>query len=257
MTCMPSSWASTLSRSSPVCEKLGACDYLLEIVQIVYLGVVLRDPPIFVARNDVFRQITPSCHSRLALLTRNRQTPLVRLLGIDIDFDIQHHNRSQKPHTLLRHCQQLRPIFRKLYALYCRVEVPHFDAFAAANVPEADGVVGGAAGEEGGGGVDVDGPEGALVAVVSAETFAVGREPGADYLIFGGGEEDVAVFGVSVDRDLAKAIFSACWGTKAHFIWVRDRSCKFGRLACAIFWGLHVGLTWPCSNIGRILMCLL
>lgn len=35
------------------------------------------------------------------------------------------------------------------------------------------------------------------MAVVGAEAFAVGREPGTDYLVFGTGEEDVAVFGVS------------------------------------------------------------
>ena len=39
--------------------------------------------------------------------------------------------------------------------------------------------------------------------VVGTEAFAVGGEPGADYLIFGAGEEDVAVFGVSVgERNL-------------------------------------------------------
>ena len=35
------------------------------------------------------------------------------------------------------------------------------------------------------------------MAVVGAEAFAVGGEPGADYLVFGAGEENVAVFGVS------------------------------------------------------------
>ena len=38
------------------------------------------------------------------------------------------------------------------------------------------------------------------MAVVGAEAFAVGGEPGADYLVFGAGEEDVAVFGVSVGK---------------------------------------------------------
>ena len=37
------------------------------------------------------------------------------------------------------------------------------------------------------------------MAVVGAEAFAVGGEPGADYLVFGAGEEYVAVLGVSVD----------------------------------------------------------
>lgn len=36
------------------------------------------------------------------------------------------------------------------------------------------------------------------MAVVRAKAFAVGREPGANYLVFGAGEENVAVFSVSV-----------------------------------------------------------
>ena len=34
------------------------------------------------------------------------------------------------------------------------------------------------------------------MAVVGAEAFAVGGEPGADYLVFGAREEYVAVFGI-------------------------------------------------------------
>lgn len=40
------------------------------------------------------------------------------------------------------------------------------------------------------------------MAVVGAEAFAVGGEPGANHLIFGAGKEDVAVFGVSVGKSL-------------------------------------------------------
>ena len=36
--------------------------------------------------------------------------------------------------------------------------------------------------------------------MVGAEAFAIGRKPGTDYLIFGAGEEDVAIFGVSVGK---------------------------------------------------------
>ena len=39
------------------------------------------------------------------------------------------------------------------------------------------------------------------MAVVCAEAFPVGGEPGADDLVFGAGEEDIAVFGVSVGRE--------------------------------------------------------
>lgn len=151
-------------------------------------------------RNDIPTQITPPRHRSLTLIARNDQTSLIALLRLHIYLDIEHHNRPQIPHSLLRHSEQFRPIIIELDPLDRRVEIPYFDAFARADVPKADGVVGGAGGEEGGAGVDVDGPEGALVAVVGAEAFAVGGEPGADHLVFGAGEEDVAVFGVSVGQ---------------------------------------------------------
>lgn len=149
-------------------------------------------------RNYVPAQITPSSHGSLTLIARNDQTPLIALFCLHIHLDIKHDNRPQIPHSLLRHSEQFRPIVVKLHPLDRRIEVPYFYTFTRADVPEADGIVGGAGGEEGGAGVDVNGPEGALVAVVGAEAFTVGGEPGADDLIFGAGEENVAVFGVSV-----------------------------------------------------------
>ena len=92
----------------------------------------------------------------------------------------------------------MRAIFIELNSLHRGVEVPDFYAPPSPHVPEADGVVCGAGGEEGGGRVDIDGPEGALVAVVGAEAFAVSGVPGADYLVLRAGEEDVAIFGVSL-----------------------------------------------------------
>ena len=43
------------------------------------------------------------------------------------------------------------------------------------------------------------------MAVVGAEAFAVGGEPGADDLVFGAGEEYVAVFGVSVGFEITES----------------------------------------------------
>lgn len=165
---------------------------------MAYLCVVLTDRPILMPRNNISAQVTPRSHSSFTLTARDDQTPLITLLRSDIDLHIQHHYRPQEPHSLLRHREQFRPILVKLYSFDGRIEVPYFYALARADVPEADGIVGGAGGEEGGARVDVDGPEGALVAVIGTEAFAVGGEPGADYLIFGAGEEYVAVFGVSV-----------------------------------------------------------
>ena len=152
-------------------------------------------------RDDIPTQITPPGHRRLSLITPNNETSLIALLGLHIHNHIQHYNRPQKAHSLFCHRKQFGPVLVELHPFHGRVEIPYFYAFARADIPETDGVVGGAGGEEGGAGVDVDGPEGALVAVIGAEAFAVGGEPGADYLVFGAGEEDVAIFGVSEGRE--------------------------------------------------------
>lgn len=165
---------------------------------MAYLCVVLTDRPILMPRNNVSAQVTPRSHGSFTLTARDDQTPLVTLLRRHVDLHIQHHYRPQESHSLLRHREQFRPILVELHPFDRRIEVPYFYALARTDVPEAHGIVGGAGGEEGGAGVDVDGPEGALVAMIGTEAFAVGGEPGADYLIFGTGEEYVAVFGVSV-----------------------------------------------------------
>ena len=57
------------------------------------------------SRNNVLGQITPRRDRRLALIARNRQRPLIALLRLHIHFDIQHDNRAQEPHALLRDCK--------------------------------------------------------------------------------------------------------------------------------------------------------
>ena len=44
------------------------------------------------------------------------------------------------------------------------------------------------------------------MAVVGAEAFAVGGEPGTNYLVFCAREEDVAVFGVSMGSESEEAV---------------------------------------------------
>ena len=63
------------------------------------------------------------------------------------------------------------------------------------------------------------------MAVVGAKALTIGGEPAADYLIFGGGEEDVAVFGISVKGILSKDV-SWYGNGEADLIWVKDRSCR-------------------------------
>lgn len=76
--------------------------------------------------------------------------------------------------------------------------VPGLEQLAGLDFPHAHRAVGAAGREEGGGRVDVDGPEGALVAFVGAEALAVGAVPGAHDMVFADGEEEIAFLGESV-----------------------------------------------------------
>ena len=49
--------------------------------------------------------------------------------------------------------------------------------------------------------------------MIGAKAFAVGGEPGADYLVFGTGEEDVAVFSVSMGKESGHTfLWAGSWG---------------------------------------------
>ena len=59
------------------------------------------------------------------------------------------------------------------------------------------------------------------MAVIGTEAFAIGGEPGADDLIFGTGEEYVAVFGVSVGQGSDESVRKESgfvFGAEAHLI---------------------------------------
>lgn len=126
-------------------------------------------------------------------------------------------------HALLGDAQQLGAILVELDALDGGREVPGHQALAGGHLPQLDGVVGGAGGDHGAGWVDVDGPDGALVAVVGAEALAVVGEPGADVLILGCGEDDIAIAVISVKRERLKSV------QERHGGHVRDAT---GRGAC-------------------------
>ena len=59
------------------------------------------------------------------------------------------------------------------------------------------------------------------MAMIGTEAFAIGGEPGADDLIFGTGEEYVAVFGVSVDSESEESVRNErgfAFGAETHLI---------------------------------------
>lgn len=166
-------------------------DGLVELVdgnvieEIAVLAVELRDGTVLVAGNDVLAEVTPAGDSGLAILADDSHDLLIALLGVDVELDVENNDSTQMTHTLLRHTQKLAAILAELDALDGGREVPCLEKSAGLDLPEADGVVGGTGGEDGGCGVDVDGPDGTLVAVVCTETLAVVREPNANLLVLG------------------------------------------------------------------------
>lgn len=100
-------------------------------------------------------------------------------------------------HTLLCDAEQLGAVLVELDALDGGGELPCHQALAGLDLPQLDGVISGARGDDGAGGVDVDGPDGTLVAVVCAEALAIVGEPRADVLVLCYGEDEVAIAVVS------------------------------------------------------------
>lgn len=166
--------------------------------EVACLAVVLRDGAVLVAGDDVLGQVAPAGDGGLALVADDGQDLFGALLGVDVQLDVEHDDGAQVAHALLCDAQQLGAVLVELDALHGGGEIPCHQALAGLDLPQLDGVVSGARGDDGAGGVDVDGPDGTLVAVVGANPLAVVRVPGADVLVLCYGEDDVAIAVVSV-----------------------------------------------------------
>ena len=68
--------------------------------------------------------------------------------------------------SLLRHAEQLLAIRAELNSLDRATKVPRLQQFARLHLPQPDRVVGGAGCEEVRGRINIDGPNGALMAVI-------------------------------------------------------------------------------------------
>lgn len=145
------------------------------------------------AGNDVLGQVAPASNGSLALVAHDCQIPLVALLGVDIQNDGENDDRTQMTHALLGNSQNLLSVGAELDTLDCGGEVPGLQQAAGLDFPESHGVVGATTRDYGGSGIDVDGPDGALVSLVGAETFAIVCIPDTDLLVLGHGEKEVAV----------------------------------------------------------------
>lgn len=163
------------------------------VEHVAGLGVVLADAAVLVAGDDVLAEVAPAGDGGLALVADDGEGALVGLGAVDVRVDVEDDDVAEVAHALLGDAEQLGAVLVELDALDGRGELPDLEAAARLDVPQADGVVGGARGDHGRGGVDVDGPDGTDVAVVRAEALAVVREPDADLLVLGDGEDEVAI----------------------------------------------------------------
>lgn len=171
------------------------------VQEIAGLAVVLADTTILVSSNDVLAHVAPSRNRGLGFVADNGQSLLVALLGLDVGVDIDDDNVTQVAHALFRDTEKPGAILVELDTLDGGGELPDLEALAALDVPEADGVIGRTRGDHGRGRVDIDGPDGTNVAVVGSETLAIVRKPGANLLILGDREDDIAIEVVAVDGE--------------------------------------------------------
>lgn len=173
----------------PVGTPLQVSDLATELVdrqvedEVAILAVVLGHGTVLVASDDVLGQVAPTGDGGLALVAHDDEGLLGVLGSGGVQVDVEDDDGAEVTHTLLSDAEQLGAVLVELDALDGGGELPGHQALASLNLPQLDGIVGRARGDQSGGGVDVDGPDGALVAVVGAEALAVVGEPGADVLV--------------------------------------------------------------------------
>lgn len=188
----------------PVGGPLEVDDGLVELVdgdvveELAGLGVVLADAAVLVAGDDVLAEVAPAGDGGLALVADDGEGSLIGLLGVNVGVDVVDDDVAEVAHALLRHAEQLGAVLVELDTLDGGGELPGLDVLSGLDVPEADGVVCGAGGDHGRCGFDIDSPDGTDMAVVGTEALAVVREPGANLLVLGDGEDDIAIEVVSI-----------------------------------------------------------
>lgn len=138
------------------------------VEQVTSLGVVLAHTAVFVASDDVLAEGAPASNGGLAFVADDGEDLFVALLGVDVWVDVHDNNVGEETHTLFSDAEKLGTILVELDTLDGGGELPGLEAATGLDVPETDGVVGGARGDHGRGRFDIDGPDGTDMAVVGS-----------------------------------------------------------------------------------------
>lgn len=180
--------------------------------ELAGLCVPLGDTAILVSRNDVLGEVGESSNGDTGkLVNNNAQRGLVGLRCVGGGVDVVDDDVAELSGTLLGHTQKLLSILRELDTLDRGQEVPCLEQLAGLNLPKSHGVVGTAGREKAGVRVDIDGPEGTLVALVCAEALAICAVPRADDVILGNGEDEVALLGEPVRGGVLAGVVGGAW----------------------------------------------
>ena len=174
-----------------------------KVEKFTSLAVILADAAVLVTRDDILAEVAPACDGGLAFVADNCEGPLICLLSVDVRVDFENDDVGEVTHALLGNAQELGAVLVELNALDSGRELPCLETATGLDLPEADGVVGRAGGDHGGGGVDIDSPDSTNVAMVGAETLAVVRVPYANLLILGDREDEIAIEVVAAGRNVS------------------------------------------------------
>lgn len=117
----------------------------------------------------------------------------IALLRIQILLDIVDNDGAELSLSLLCHTQQLCSIRRKFHSLDRGSKFPSLQQLSRFDIPQPNGIIRSSRGEECGGWVDVDGPDGSYVTVVCSKAFSICAVPGTDNLILRDGEDYVSI----------------------------------------------------------------
>jgi hypothetical protein len=176
------------------------------------LCVPLGDAAVLVAGNDVLGEVGESSDGDTRKFVDNdAKSGLIGLLAVGALVDVVNNDVAELAGTLLGHAQQLLSVLRELDTLDRGQEVPCLEQFSSLHFPKSHGVVGAAGREQAGVRVDIDGPEGTLVALVCAETLAICAVPRADGVILRDGEDKVALLGEPVRDVLVGVVQCGRW----------------------------------------------
>lgn len=144
------------------------------LVLLASLCVPLGDGTVLVSRDDVLGAGRETSNGDLGnVVDNNAQDVLAALLGLGVLVDVVDDDCAELALTLLRDTQQLSAVLVELDALDGGSELPSLQQLAGLDLPQSDGVVGAAGCEQDGARVDVDCPEGTLVALVNTEALTV------------------------------------------------------------------------------------